>query len=49
MNTRFDDFAYESTGLKCTACNNPAVIPFTGGKHFCVRCNLTLPDWMVKK
>lgn len=48
MNTRLDPEAYDTAHHKCTACKNPVVIPHSGGKFYCVRCNLTLPDWMVK-
>jgi len=48
MNTRFDPEAYDTVHDKCTACNNPVVITHSA-KVYCVRCNMHLPEWMVKK
>ena len=49
MNTRLDKTAYDCAYEKCTVCNNPVVITRTGDAPFCVRCNITLPNWMINK
>lgn len=47
MNTRFDRGAYNTSNSKCKVCKNPAVQPFTEGKPYCVRCNISIPEWMI--
>lgn len=48
MNTRFDHDAYDLGRGNCRRCNNPVVNPVFGDRPYCVRCNISLPDWMVK-
>ena len=47
MNTRLDRNSYNTSGLNCKVCKNPAVVPHIGEKPYCVRCNISIPEWMI--
>ena len=51
MNTRLDPKSYDTiSNSKCKCCGNLVVVPYhnDNGQLYCVRCNATLPGWMVK-
>jgi hypothetical protein len=47
MNTNLDTQMYNTVHVRCKCCNNKAVATLAG--LFCVRCNISLPDWMVRQ
>lgn len=50
MNTRLDQDLYDTIpNSKCKCCRNPVVGSYHNklGMLYCVRCNMTLPAWMV--
>ncbi len=47
MNTRFDRSAYKTADKRCSKCHNPLVNTLTGERPYCVRCNISVPDWMI--
>lgn len=50
MNVKLSPESYDTIPRsKCKCCNNQVVVPYhnTAGMLYCVRCNMTLPAWMV--